>query len=97
MINRLLTDNEIIRDMTARNYTDAEIEELIYDLQGTCQSLEEAVQKTDHKKELTVADCQVLDQNIFCCEQCNWWDEASQESVREPGCCVDCEPEDDND
>lgn len=102
MPNRLLTIDEALslfpdKSTPSRNYTDAQIDELAYDLQGTCQSLEEAVQKTDRKAELTTADCGALDQLVFLCNQCSWWDELGQESIREPGVCIDCEPGEEDD
>lgn len=85
----------------SRNYTDEQINELAHDLLGTCESLEEALRRlysneNDLYLELTVADCQALDAEIFCCGQCSWWEETSQESA-ESGVCIDCHSGDDDD
>lgn len=64
-------------------------------LQGTCQSLEHvldehnALQLRDDREFLTE-----LDSRIFCCTQCDWWCEISEQSD-DGERCDECNPEED--
>jgi hypothetical protein len=64
-----------------RTLTEAEINDLINYLQGTCMSLDEALMQlfdidymSDIENEMEV--CQTIDNAIFLCYQCGWWCEA---------------------
>lgn len=70
-------------------------EEIIHDIQGTCNSLDsllenKAPQLIDHLPFL-----QYLDNQIFCCEICNWWLELSEMGDNDNWECRDCSTEDD--
>ena len=54
--------------------TKQQLDELIGDLTGTCNSLAEALAKFDlTEDDLTLSDNQDIDANIFCCDSCGWW------------------------
>jgi hypothetical protein len=62
--------------------------QLIYDLQGTCEELysfleREAEDLIDHMPFLNY-----LDNHIFLCDGCGWWCELSEMS--DEGVCRDC-------
>jgi hypothetical protein len=65
--------------------------EIVYHLQGTCQSTNEALeafgysdQDLDHEAAL------YIDERIFCCEQCEWWFEIGEMDEDEEWVCEDC-------
>ena len=66
-------------------------EQIIADLQGTCQSLNivldkhEAQELEDHMPFLDY-----LDNQIFCCERCNWWSELGEMADNDNWECRDC-------
>lgn len=66
-------------------------EQIIHDLNGTCDSLEGALlragaeQLRDHMPFL-----QYLDNSIFCCESCNWWLDLSEMADNDNWECRDC-------
>lgn len=70
------------------------VRDLIDYLQGTCKSLEEGLEQMGIS-ELTQDEHAVLDGEIFCCDTCSWWCEASEEAEEFPGRCTDCHPEED--
>lgn len=82
--------------MTERHFTDVQIEELAEHLRGTPQTLAHGVEfcfedRTDD--DMTVADCEALDAEIFCCAKCEWWcniDEMAEGTDDDP-VCEDCE------
>lgn len=61
-------------------------------LQGTCQSLDEAVgfELDLSEGELAAVDCHALDALVFCCECCGWWCEQSEMSETMDWMCDDC-------
>lgn len=64
-------------------------------LQGTCNSLEEALEHffgTDDLTEFAVELMEVLDDITMLCEQCGWWTETG--FINDNGICDQCEPED---
>ena len=71
-----------------------EIGEIIDYLDGTCQTLDEAVQVVLGEDQdstcLTQHELQHIDESIFCCNGCGWWSEISNMSEEEEGCCIDC-------
>lgn len=72
----------------------AQIEKLIENLRGTCQNMVTLAEDYD----LDPSDpevCELVDAEIFECDCCGWWFERSDESRDKPGCCDDCEPNDD--
>lgn len=67
------------------------------ELMGTCQSLDAALERfgwegADNNMEF----CNALDDRVFCCCDCGWWDEAG--AAKERGghdlVCGECEPDD---
>ena len=70
------------------------IDKLIANLEGTCQNLDPVAEEYDldpMDPEVTAA----IDEAIFECEGCGWWCERSEESVKAPGSCDECEPDSD--
>lgn len=66
------------------------IRKIIDDLQGTCQSLDDACSTQNICfNDLTIEELEVLDSEIFKCETCGWWYEISEES-EETGKCDNC-------
>lgn len=70
--------------------------ELVCDLQGTCQSLEEALAKDGFTEDdMSQANHEELDNQLFCCVSCGWWCELCEEAE---GCseptCTDCKAPD---
>lgn len=72
---------------------DFKIEELIESLRGTCQTLSEALPEGMEEDDLTKADTDAIDEQIFRCETCSWWDEISEQNEDGENC-LDCVPED---
>lgn len=70
------------------------MQDVIYDLQGTCQSLQAVLER--HGLEDTEEVTQAIDAEVFCCETCDWWCERSEESVGSPGNCDECEPDEED-
>lgn len=70
-------------------------EKLIYELNGTCDSIEhvlekyEALELQDHMPFLNY-----LDNEIFRCACCSWWCTISEMSENSDDECRDCNPED---
>ncbi len=67
---------------------DFDIQVLIDDLQGTCQTIEHFLPEGMEREDLTETDLETIDQEIFLCEQCGWWFEVSEQT--EDGLCRDC-------
>lgn len=82
--------------MPAASPTDDPVETISQALQGTCKSLAQALEEhglghlEDDKDFL-----QGLDQEVFCCSQCDWWCEMSEMSEEHDGICTDCQPDED--
>jgi len=80
--------------------TSDQVDELIYILEGTSDSLESGLDQLDLAPEdMTQEDCGRLDDAIFRCDECGWWVETSQASSMvgyggEP-VCLECHPEED--
>ena len=76
--------------MTERNLTHAQVEQVSEFLQGTCQSLDEALRAMNFGPEdqMTLEDCRALDDRVMRCTTCEWWCEASE--VDEESVCIDC-------
>lgn len=54
-------------------------------LLGTCKSLSDFATEIEQNND---DFCRVLDDNVMCCEQCNWWCDAGD--VNDDGICNDC-------
>lgn len=71
---------------------DAELDrwnEIIYFLQGTCDSLDRALHIHDSEDLIDhMPFLEYLDQHIFLCDDCGWWCEISEQS--DEGRCYDC-------
>lgn len=70
-------------------------EEAAERLQGTCMSIADLGEKYE-EAENSQSFCNRLDELVFCCDQCSWWDEISQMSDDSDGIlmlCVECENE----
>lgn len=76
-----------------RRLTDEELETLINDLQGTCNSLDTYIEEElDVGDYLCAEDYAAIDEAIFLCTECGWWcpqDENVAEDGEE-GVCRDC-------
>ena len=57
--------------------------EKIEDLKGTCNSI--------NLDDFTVVELQLLDEEIFLCDQCGWW--CPIEEITEDNICQDCKDE----
>lgn len=71
--------------------TPARIEEIIHDLQGTCQSLDDALEEGEDATDPVL--CAAIDEAIFLCPGCNWWCERSEGHENPTGdedLCDDC-------
>lgn len=57
------------------------VDSIIDNLKGTCKSLTEVCEdhNLEHTDELTLMELFRIDQDIFCCEICGWWFDASDE------------------
>ena len=65
------------------------IADIIYDLLGTCQTLDQACLTAGiEESELTLEELAAIDEEIFCCEDCGWWYERCEEG--HDGICSDC-------
>lgn len=74
---------------------DFDIDQLINDLNGSSQSLEESLKSLYPEMEwgdLTQEDLQTIDIQIFECQECNWWCENSEMEENDLGeqICDDC-------
>ncbi len=74
------------------------IHELIDSLVGTCMSMQEAINQIDsemNEEDLTSNDLQTIDENIFQCTCCSWWNEIEEANESEDGnVCNDCKETD---
>jgi hypothetical protein len=69
------------------------IEELINDLEGTCQSFSDGCDDLNIKEnDLTSNQLDMIDERIFNCSTCGWWFESGEQD--EDNNCIDCQ--DDN-
>lgn len=68
-------------------------EQIIYDLNGTCKSLHQALIEHDAEELEDNEDfLTYLDSQIFMCETCNWWSDLSEVAPSDNGelICNDC-------
>lgn len=71
-----------------------QLNDICDELQGTCKSLEEALEAIGLEYDsLTIAELQEIDNCVACCDSCGWWVEAGE--VDENGYCDDCQEQDD--
>lgn len=78
-----------------RALTDAQVDELCNDLAGTTQSMDVALPGVSGCEaltpdDLTPADLNEIDQNIFECQTCNWWCNRDEESEDKEEVCDSC-------
>ena len=78
-----------------RTLTDDQLNTLVADLQGTCDTLSERLPEGVEEDELTPDDLAALDEQIMCCDTCGWWVEMCE--ISEDGNCDDCQQELDED
>ena len=80
---------------TENSITDKQIDDLIEILLGTCKSMDEAcLQLEICWEDISTAEKEKIDFEIFRCEECSWWSETEHQGTREQ-CCQDCAPEED--
>lgn len=60
--------------------TEDQVQTLIYELQGTCKTMDEAMPEGFTEDDLTEDQLNEIDQEIFRCADCSWWFEASDEA-----------------
>lgn len=78
-----------------------QLEELQYYLEGTCQTVSEAMAHFDFGLfDMAEIESQLLDQPhpIEECKECGWWFECcelARENEEDVGYCHDCRPEED--
>lgn len=60
--------------------SDDQVQTLIYELQGTATSLDEAMPEGFSEDDLTEDQLNEIDLEIFRCEACSWWFEVSDEA-----------------
>jgi hypothetical protein len=70
-------------------------EQLIHELQGTCNSLDTLLERNAPQLIDHLPFLHYLDNQIFCCEICNWWLEISEMADNDRWECRDCSSEDD--
>lgn len=74
-----------------------DVQEVIDSLQGSCQSLQECLESyypDMDENDLTSDDHEAIDNQIFCCDTCNWWCEIGEQDV--DGNCQDCSTADED-
>ncbi len=63
--------------------------QLIYDLQGTCNELNSFLERHNAEDLIDhISFLEYLDNHIFLCDGCGWWCELSEMS--DEGVCSDC-------
>lgn len=76
-----------------REYTPQRLDEIVHSLQGTCQSLEDALSEEDDEDESDIQLTDYIDQEIFLCPVCNWWcerSEGNEDPAQDEDVCDDC-------
>jgi len=76
---------------------DFDVNDLIEYLQGTCMTLDEGINDLYPDCDsmiLTTDDHTAIDNEIFLCEDCDWWYEICEQSEDEPTKCKDCAGDD---
>lgn len=67
-------------------------EKIIYQLSGSCASLEQALTSNDAEElEDHLPFLNYLDNEIFMCECCSWWSPISESSENDSTICNDCD------
>lgn len=61
------------------------LQELIDDLNGTAQSIAEALPTGYDENDLTQDDHAIIDDQIFKCATCDWWFEVSEQGGTNDG------------
>lgn len=69
---------------------DFDINDVISDLQGSCKTLVQALEELYEIDEsvLTEEDIAYINNVIFLCEGCGWWNDLSEQ--QDEGLCSDC-------
>ncbi len=72
-------------------------DKLVQTLQGTMMSLDDGIQEVygDEEDSFTapIKDIEYMEQEIFCCETCQWWYEICEMHEDEDQVCEDCHEE----
>lgn len=71
--------------------TQKELKDICSNIEGTCKCLEDVVLEVTGREydDLTVGDCQEIDNCVICCDTCGWWVDSG--CVDENGNCEDCQ------
>jgi len=71
---------------------DFDVQQLVKDLQGTCNDIPDYLPEGMDEYDLTDEDHEFIDQEIFHCTVCGWWYEISEESGKDESelICQDC-------
>jgi hypothetical protein len=69
---------------------DFDIDKCIDDLRGSCQEIRDVLPDEMSEDELTGAELSKIDQEIFKCECCGWWEEIYNMSDKDQEC-IDCQ------
>lgn len=81
--------------------TDADLQNIIDYLQGTCMTLQAACQAYGYEEDdLTAPQLEEIDSQIFLCTTCGWWYEIADSSEDSPdgeNVCIECIEEIDED
>ncbi len=77
---------------------DFDINSVIESLQGSCQSLDNALPEGMEYEDLSSEDFDSIDNEIFKCTTCDWWCEIADQFEDENGemVCSDCSDSDDD-
>lgn len=75
-----------------------QLDEIIEYINGTCHTLDEVVNQITEgefqESDLTEEQISKIDNEIFLCEECGWWDEISDKCNETENCggehCIDC-------
>ena len=65
---------------------DFNINTLISDLQGTCETISHFLSEEMEESELTQDELEQIDNEIFLCDLCGWWCEVSEQNEKELLC-----------
>lgn len=80
-------------------HPDFNIDTFIEGLQGTCDSMQEALDKMYpdmYEDDILPSEQTHISHEIFNCDTCNWWYEISEQSTDGSNCC-NCVDDDDED
>ncbi len=70
------------------------MDEILDDLQGTCQSLEDVLDSHNMElDDLSMKDLGYIDDSIFVCDCCGWWYELGEinPEIENAVVCMNCE------